>query len=185
MEAFFEKVAEANGSLSADKLRAIKQHVFNKRNKMSDKERKNRIKRFEKNIKNVRTVTKSEEPAGIDLTATMGGTITVSKLQMQHSCDACRKNPDRECAEEHCAIAAIHDEIIIRNIPTLQKLKEGWKKKCNLQQKRHYLKKHELGVIAQDGDKAKQGLDAGQIKEIKPQSDKMKAMLVQQERLRN
>ena len=50
---------------------------------------------------------------------------------------------------------------------------------------RYYLKKHELGVIAQDGDKAKQGLDAGQIKEIKPQSDKMKAMLVQQERLRN
>ena len=38
LEAFFEKVAEANGSLSADKLRAIKQHVFNKRNKMSQKE---------------------------------------------------------------------------------------------------------------------------------------------------
>ena len=49
------------------------------------------------------------------------------------SCDACRnrKEPDRDCSEKHCAITAVNDEIIVRNIPTLYNLKEGWKKGCN------------------------------------------------------
>ena len=41
----------------------------------------------------------------------------------------------------------------------------------------------ELGQIAQDGDKAKQGLQKNDASQIKPLSDKMKAMLVQQQQL--
>jgi len=39
-------------------------------------------------------------------------------------------------------------------------------------------------LVAADGDKAKQGIKLDDIKDIKPQSDKMKAMLQHQEQLR-
>ena len=113
----------------------------------------------------------------------MGGRIVVSKLQVQYCCPECKKDPTHECSAEYCALAAIHDEIIVRNIPSDRKLEDDWKRRYNIKEKRNFIKTHELGQIAQDGDKAKQGLQQSDASKIKPLSVKMKAMLVQQQQL--
>ena len=185
LDVLFEQVDDAKDNLSEEKLKAIRDYVRNKRNKMSSEERKKRLNRFGKNIKKAFKKTKSEEPAGVDVTAGMGGRVTVSKLQKKYCCQACLQDSNHECSVEHCALGAIHDEMIVRNIPSLYKLGDDWKSRYKIKDKRDFLKRHELGQVAQDGDKAKQGLKKSEMKDIKPLSDKMKAMLVQQEQLRS
>lgn len=185
MDALFVHVDDAKDVLSKEKLDAIRDYVRSKRNKMSTEERKKRLKRFEKNIKKALNKTKAEEPKGVDVTAGMGGRIVVSKLQKQYCCQACQNDPTHECSAEYCALAAIHDEMIVRNIPTERKLEDDWKRRYDIKVKRNFIKTHELGQIAKDGDKAKQGLQKSDASQIKPLSDKMKAMLVQQQQLRS
>jgi len=181
LDVFNDDVLKAKRHLGDDTYGAIKKHVSNKKSKMSEEERKKRIQRFEKSIKMTRTEVKAEQSAGVDVTATMGGRVTLSLLQKQYTCASCKKDPDRDCTAEHCAMAAVHEEIRFRQIKMKNK---NWKKELTIQKKRDVLRKDELKLVAADGDKAKQGIKLDDIKDIKPQSDKMKAMLQHQEQLR-
>ena len=70
----------------------------------------------------------------------------------------------------------MHAEIAKRKI----KMKRGWKKKLNIKEKRNHLRDNELQKEAIDGDKIKGQIDRTHIRHIKPETDKMKAMLVRQ-----
>jgi len=155
LNTFTTKVSTARLAAGTEKCREIFNQITGKKFKMSETDRKNKIKKFKENIKKKRTEVKAEMAAGVDMTPTMDGGVLLRILNKKNSCTACCKDPTRDCNTEHCAMAAVHAEISKRKM----KMRKGWKKTLGIKEKRHAIRDDELQNIALDGDKIKQGYD--------------------------
>ena len=151
---------EAIEATPDDDRKAIVKDLTTSANKTSQKELAQEIEKYEKGIAKKRKPTKAEENTnGMDITAQMGGKIILSILHATTT-------PNQV---EH-----VHAEIVERGIELPMELnKMKWKDKIRLLRDDEYLVRKGQG-LARD-------IESDGIKDIKPQSEKMKELFEYQQ----
>ena len=165
----FVSFGNASGAVPAfPVLRLLPQSAYMTRpnmksvEKQSDVERAEGLEAFKKGVESDYSVPNADKTAKVDVTARVGGRVTLSLLNM--------KNDTKLSGEsEGIVTKAVHAELKARNI----KLTENEMNKLNLRGKVHRIRAHEFKELRTTRD-LKQETD---VSDVEPWSVEMKAFL--------
>lgn len=101
LNAFKTRVQLARLTAGEEACAEILERITGSKFKMSDADRKKKLKKFQENIKKTRTVVKAETAAGVDVTPAMDGGVLLRIITKKNSCSSCCKDPTRDCDTEH------------------------------------------------------------------------------------
>jgi hypothetical protein len=156
-------IEQLGGSKEFDKVR---NHMKNAE-KQSDVERAEGFEGFKKGVESVYNIPSADMAARVDVTARVGGRVTLSLLNMKND----TKLPGES---EGIVTKAVHAELKARNIKLTD---EEWVK-FKLRQKVHAIRSDEFKQLRLTRDELKKAED---VSDIEPKSDEMQAFLAEKQ----
>jgi len=156
-------IEQLGGSKEFDKVR---NHMKNAE-KQSDVERAEGFEGFKKGVESVYNIPSADMAARVDVTARVGGRVTLSLLNMKND----TKLPGES---EGIVTKAVHAELKARNIKLTD---EEWVK-FKLRQKVHAIRSDEFKQLRLTRDELKKAED---VLDIEPKSDEMQAFLAEKQ----